>query len=68
MMKLDAVSAGLRLWVARHAAATASPAASRITVASGLMRESTFARPSTQRVMKKNFRPNRISRIFMWRL
>ena len=33
-----------------------------------MMRESTFARPSTQRVMKKNFRPNRMSRIFMGRL
>ncbi len=58
MMKLDAVSAGLRLWVSRHTAQTASPAASKVTVASGLMRESTFALPSTQRVMKKNLRPN----------
>ena len=58
MMKLDAVRAGLRLWVSSHAATTASPAGSKVTVASGLMRESTFALPSTQRVMKKNLRPN----------
>ena len=57
MMKLEAVTAGLRAWEVRHTSVIASPVFVSVTVASSLMRERIFRLFSVQKVRKKNFMP-----------